>query len=160
MPPDGDWHIWLFLGGRGSGKTRAGAQWIAEGIARGRYSRVALIGATHNDARQVMIEGGLRQWRHAAKIHRCRHRRGERVRRHHGATSRPIEWSLIVIILQYIAVALAALDEILKAGGNAANLIAQLQATIRALQAENGDPSEDEWKAMNAQITAALDALA
>ena len=57
MPPDGDWHIWLFLGGRGSGKTRAGAQWIAEGIARGRYSRVALIGATHNDARQVMIEG-------------------------------------------------------------------------------------------------------
>jgi len=65
-----------------------------------------------------------------------------------------------VIILQYIAVALAALDEILKAGGNAANLIAQLQATIRALQAENRDPSEDEWKAMNAQITAALDALA
>ena len=57
MPPDGDWHIWLFLVGRGSGKTRAGAQWIAEGIARGRYSRVALIGATHNDARQVMIEG-------------------------------------------------------------------------------------------------------
>ncbi|HEY4124243.1 MAG TPA: terminase family protein [Rhizomicrobium sp.] len=57
VPPGGDWRIWLFLGGRGSGKTRAGAEWIAEGVARGEYSRVALIGATHNDARQVMIEG-------------------------------------------------------------------------------------------------------
>src|ERR1700753_752552 len=57
LPPDGDWRIWLFMGGRGSGKTRAGAEWIAEGVARGLYARVALIGATHNDARQVMIEG-------------------------------------------------------------------------------------------------------
>ncbi len=57
LAPDGDWRIWLFMGGRGSGKTRAGAQWIAEGVARGLYARVALIGATHNDARQVMIEG-------------------------------------------------------------------------------------------------------
>src|SRR6185503_15532633 len=29
LPPDGDWRIWLFLGGRGAGKTRAGAEWIA-----------------------------------------------------------------------------------------------------------------------------------
>lgn len=32
-PPDGDWRIWLFLGGRGAGKTRAGAEWIADGVA-------------------------------------------------------------------------------------------------------------------------------
>ncbi len=57
LPPPGDWRIWLFLGGRGSGKTRAGAEWIASLIASGRYARVGLIGATHNDARQVMIEG-------------------------------------------------------------------------------------------------------
>jgi phage terminase large subunit-like protein len=57
LAPPGDWRIWLFLGGRGSGKTRAGAEWIASLIASGRYARVGLIGATHNDARQVMIEG-------------------------------------------------------------------------------------------------------
>jgi len=57
LAPPGDWRIWLFLGGRGSGKTRAGAEWIAGLIASGCYARVGLIGATHNDARQVMIEG-------------------------------------------------------------------------------------------------------
>jgi phage terminase large subunit-like protein len=57
LAPPGDWRIWLFLGGRGSGKTRSGAQWIADGVARGKMQRVALIGATHNDARSVMIEG-------------------------------------------------------------------------------------------------------
>jgi phage terminase large subunit-like protein len=35
LPPPGDWRIWLFLGGRGAGKTRAGAEWIAEGVGRG-----------------------------------------------------------------------------------------------------------------------------
>jgi len=57
LAPQGDWRIWLFLGGRGSGKTRAGAEWIAQGVAQGRFNRIGLIGATHNDARQVMIEG-------------------------------------------------------------------------------------------------------
>ncbi len=57
MPPAGDWRLWLFLGGRGAGKTRAGAEWIADGIARGTMRRIALIGATFNDARAVMIEG-------------------------------------------------------------------------------------------------------
>ena len=27
-PPPGDWRTWLMLGGRGSGKTRAGAEWV------------------------------------------------------------------------------------------------------------------------------------
>ena len=57
LAPDGDWRIWLFLGGRGAGKTRAGAEWIAEGVRGGRMRRIALVGATHNDARSVMIEG-------------------------------------------------------------------------------------------------------
>ncbi len=56
-PPPGDWRIWLFLGGRGAGKTRAGAEWIADGVARGCMRRVGLIGATFHDARSVMIEG-------------------------------------------------------------------------------------------------------
>jgi len=57
LPPPGDWRIWLFLGGRGSGKTRAGAEWIAEAVMRGTMRRIGLIGATEHDARSVMIEG-------------------------------------------------------------------------------------------------------
>jgi phage terminase large subunit-like protein len=56
-PPEGDWRIWLLLGGRGCGKTRAGAEWIAHGIRARSMRRVALIAATHADARSVMIEG-------------------------------------------------------------------------------------------------------
>ena len=60
--PPGDWRIWLFLGGRGAGKTRAGAEWVADGVRCGRMHRVGLIGATLRDARAVMVEGesGLR----------------------------------------------------------------------------------------------------
>ncbi len=54
-PPDGDWHSWLFLGGRGAGKTRAGAEWIS-GLAR-KGLRFALVGASLHDVREVMIEG-------------------------------------------------------------------------------------------------------
>ncbi|MBK8085951.1 MAG: glycoside hydrolase TIM-barrel-like domain-containing protein [Devosia sp.] len=38
LPPEGDWTTWLLLGGRGSGKTRAGAEWVrggAEGLVLG-----------------------------------------------------------------------------------------------------------------------------
>jgi phage terminase large subunit-like protein len=57
LPPDGDWRIWLFLGGRGAGKTRAGAVWIAARVRDGRARRIGLIGDTDRDARQVMVEG-------------------------------------------------------------------------------------------------------
>jgi len=57
LPPPGNWRIWLFMGGRGAGKTRSGAEWIAEGVDEGTMLHIGLIGATHNDARAVMIEG-------------------------------------------------------------------------------------------------------
>jgi phage terminase large subunit-like protein len=57
LPPLGDWRIWLFLGGRGAGKTRAGAEWIAQGVESGAMRRIGLVGATFMDARSVMIEG-------------------------------------------------------------------------------------------------------
>ena len=57
IAPQGDWRIWLFLAGRGAGKTRSGAEWIAEGVDGGTMQRIGLIGATFNDARAVMIEG-------------------------------------------------------------------------------------------------------
>lgn len=57
------WRVWLILGGRGAGKTRAGAEWV-KGLALGRaqfcarpVARIALIGETAADVRDVMIEG-------------------------------------------------------------------------------------------------------
>lgn len=55
-PPDGDWSCWLFLGGRGAGKTRAGAEWLRLQVEAG-ARRVALIGPTFSDVREVMISG-------------------------------------------------------------------------------------------------------
>lgn len=57
LQPPGNWRIWLYLGGRGAGKTFAGAHFIAQGIQSGAMRRVGVIGATHNDTRAVMIEG-------------------------------------------------------------------------------------------------------
>jgi phage terminase large subunit-like protein len=57
------WRTWLLLGGRGAGKTRAGAQWVREIVAgAARFTqapvmRIALVGETAADAREVMIEG-------------------------------------------------------------------------------------------------------
>ncbi len=57
------WRVWLVLGGRGAGKTRTGAEWV-RGVAAGRppfaskpARRIALVGETFADAREVMIEG-------------------------------------------------------------------------------------------------------
>jgi phage terminase large subunit-like protein len=57
LAPDGDWRIWLFMGGRGAGKTRAGAEWILDGVRKGTMRRVALLGATYADVRDVMVKG-------------------------------------------------------------------------------------------------------
>ena len=54
-PPDGAWSTWLFLGGRGAGKTLAGSAWLAG--AADRVGRLALVGATLHDVREVMIGG-------------------------------------------------------------------------------------------------------
>lgn len=56
-PPEGDWRAWLFLGGRGAGKTWAGARWINELVGARRAGRIALVGPTLGDVREVMIEG-------------------------------------------------------------------------------------------------------
>jgi phage terminase large subunit-like protein len=56
-PPEGDWTTWLYLGGRGAGKTRAGAEWVAEHVRSGLARRIGIVAATHSEARGVMIEG-------------------------------------------------------------------------------------------------------
>jgi phage terminase large subunit-like protein len=63
LPPKGDWLIWLLLGGRGAGKTRAGAEWVRAAVNGGEWDgmpaigRVALVGETLADVRDVMVEG-------------------------------------------------------------------------------------------------------
>lgn len=57
LPPPGDWTVWLIKAGRGWGKTRTGAEWIKEQVESGTVKRIALIGATAADARDVMVEG-------------------------------------------------------------------------------------------------------
>jgi phage terminase large subunit-like protein len=57
--PEGEWRTWLLIGGRGSGKTRAGAEWVHAVASAGKQSdlRVALVAETLGDAREVMIDG-------------------------------------------------------------------------------------------------------
>ncbi|HXT08896.1 MAG TPA: terminase family protein [Roseiarcus sp.] len=55
IAPEGDWIYWLILAGRGAGKTRAGAETV-RAWARA-YPIVNLIGATRQDAREIMVMG-------------------------------------------------------------------------------------------------------
>ena len=63
LPPEGDWRAWMIMGGRGAGKTRAGAEWVraqvegARPTDKGRARRVALVGETYDQVRDVMIRG-------------------------------------------------------------------------------------------------------
>ena len=75
--PEGDWRTWVLMAGRGFGKTRAGAEWVLGVVRsfdaplhhplRGRSPspslrdredlRIALVAATVDEARRVMVEG-------------------------------------------------------------------------------------------------------
>jgi phage terminase large subunit-like protein len=53
--PEGNWTYWLILAGRGWGKTRTGAETVRQWVKTSPI--VNLIGATVDDARDIMIEG-------------------------------------------------------------------------------------------------------
>ncbi len=57
LPPIGQWRVWLILAGRGWGKTRTGAEFVIDQVRAGKARRVALIGPTAADVRDVMVEG-------------------------------------------------------------------------------------------------------
>ncbi|WP_417807587.1 baseplate megatron protein TIM-barrel domain-containing protein [Thioclava sp.] len=63
LPPSGAWKSWVIMGGRGAGKTRAGAEWVrsivegAKPLDPGQAQRVALVGETFDQVREVMIFG-------------------------------------------------------------------------------------------------------
>jgi phage terminase large subunit-like protein len=57
------WRTWLLLGGRGAGKTRAGAEWVKaqalghDPLVSEPAMRIALVGETIKDVLAVMVEG-------------------------------------------------------------------------------------------------------
>jgi predicted phage terminase large subunit-like protein len=58
VPPDGDWRLWIMLGGRGSGKTEAGARYVLEHLRKyGSKARVGVGAPTIQSAREVCAEG-------------------------------------------------------------------------------------------------------
>jgi phage terminase large subunit-like protein len=66
VAPAGDWRTWVLMAGRGFGKTRAGAEWVLDGVrgsarpqgeAGGGERRIALVAATVDEVRRVMVEG-------------------------------------------------------------------------------------------------------
>lgn len=56
LPAGDEWAFWLYLAGRGAGKTRTGAELVREWVRRG-YGRLGLIAPTAADTRDVMVEG-------------------------------------------------------------------------------------------------------
>lgn len=63
LPPRGAWKTWVIMGGRGAGKTRAGSEWVRAEVEGpgpddpGRSKRVALVGETVDQVREVMVMG-------------------------------------------------------------------------------------------------------
>ncbi|RDE04801.1 ATP-binding protein [Sphingomonas aracearum] len=68
-PPPGDWRVWLVMAGRGFGKTRVGAEWVRAVAENNARARIALVGATQDEVRRVMVEGesGLLAVSHPAR---------------------------------------------------------------------------------------------
>lgn len=56
LPPSSHWNEWIYCSGRGSGKTRAAAEQVRKWAGDPR-ARVALIGPTSADVRDVMVMG-------------------------------------------------------------------------------------------------------
>lgn len=57
LVPPGDWQVWLIRAGRGFGKTRAGSEWVNQLAVDVPDGRFALVGASLDEVRRVMIEG-------------------------------------------------------------------------------------------------------
>lgn len=55
-PSDDFWTIWAIVAGRGVGKTRSGSEWVRD-KAKAPGTRIALVGRTSADGRDVMVEG-------------------------------------------------------------------------------------------------------
>lgn len=56
-PEDDSWTTLLYLGGRGVGKTRSGAEWVRHKMMTEPGSRIAIVAPTHSACRDVCFEG-------------------------------------------------------------------------------------------------------
>jgi phage terminase large subunit-like protein len=56
-PPAGNWTTWLYKAGRGTGKSRAGVEWVRWRVEHCGKRRIALVAPTAADARDVIVEG-------------------------------------------------------------------------------------------------------
>ncbi len=58
LPPEGDdWDVWLILAGRGFGKTRAGAEHVAQFARENAGAEIGVIGRTDAEARRLLLNG-------------------------------------------------------------------------------------------------------
>jgi phage terminase large subunit-like protein len=57
IEPEGNWKTWLILSGRGWGKTRTGAEWLAWQAIHQPKTRWAVLAPTYADARDTCVEG-------------------------------------------------------------------------------------------------------
>ena len=57
VPLHDDWTVCVMKGGRGFGKTRAGAEWVSARARENPGCHIALVAATPDEVRRVMIEG-------------------------------------------------------------------------------------------------------
>jgi len=57
LPPEGDWRSWVIVAGRGFGKTRTGAEFVRDQVKNKSARRIALVGRTAADVRDVMVTG-------------------------------------------------------------------------------------------------------
>ncbi len=57
LAPALEWFTWIYMAGRGSGKTRSGAEWVRKQAESGTVKRIGLIASTVSDYRDTMIEG-------------------------------------------------------------------------------------------------------
>jgi len=57
LAPPGSWTVWCILAGRGWGKSRTAAEFVADRARRYPGARIELIGKTFADVRDTMLEG-------------------------------------------------------------------------------------------------------
>ena len=57
LPPQGNWKTWLYMAGRGAGKTRTAAEWLAWEAIQAPMTRWAIVAPTFGDARDTCAEG-------------------------------------------------------------------------------------------------------
>lgn len=59
LPPDEGWRVWYLMAGRGAGKTRAAAEWLAAEEAKHPPGEWAVVAPTFADARDTCAEQAL-----------------------------------------------------------------------------------------------------